>query len=130
MLSTVVFSASLFGLSALFCFKALEISRHTKTPLTTLRRVADPILTEGLAYCTNHFRAAMSAGLHVSVLWLGTSIRKIEVAFYVAVHGITARLNRYLRMRRLHIRHGSEVSTHLKTVLEKADKSKGQPDSL
>lgn len=130
MFSTVVFAVSLFGLLALFGFKTLELRRNTKTPLTALRRVADPILTEGLVYCRVRFRTVLSAGLHVSALWLRTSVRKSEVAFYASVHGITARLNRYLRTRRLHIRHGSGVSTHLKTVLEKADKDKEQPDSL
>lgn len=130
MFSTVVFAVSLLGLLALFGFKTLELRRNTKTPLTALRRVADPILTEGLVYCRVRLRTIMSVGLHVSALWLRTSVRKSEIAFYASVHGITARLNRYLRTRRLHIRRGSEVSAHLKTVLGKADKNKEESDSF
>ncbi|HBV00881.1 MAG TPA: hypothetical protein DEF00_00610 [Candidatus Taylorbacteria bacterium] len=129
MLSTAVFAISLLGLLALFGFKMLELNWNTKTPLTPLRRVADPILTHGWVYCRDRLRKAVSAGFHASVIWVSTTVRKIEVAFYATVHGITARLNRYLRTRRLHIRHGNEVSAHLKTVLEKTEKDSKESGS-
>ena len=130
MFTTTVFTVSLFGLAALFGFKAFELSRNAKTPLTTLRRIVDPSLIRGLSYCRNSFRKVLSTGLHLLLHWVGALVRRIEVAFYTTIHTIAARLNRFLRAKRLHIRNGGDVSAHLKTVLEKTEKDKEQPHSL
>ncbi len=127
---TIVFGVSLVGLVLLFGFKTLELSRNTRTPLHRVRQVGDPILTEGWAYYSARFRKATFTGLRVCTLWLKSAIHKTETTFDITVHAIAARLNRYLRTRRLHIRHGSEVSAHLKTVLEKTEKNTPPSDAL
>lgn len=128
MLSIItVFLVSLLGLAALFVCKTLELGRNIRTPLTALRRVGDPMLTEGWTQFSTRFKTAARAGLHASILWVGTAARKAEIAFDVTVHAIAARLNRYLRTRRFRMRHGSEVSAHLKTVLEKTEKDTRPP---
>lgn len=130
MLSTAVFGISLLGLVLLFGFKAFELSRNARTPLHHIRRVGDPLLTERWVYYRTRFRTAAFIGLRVCMLWLRSAIHRTETTFDITVHAITARLNRYLRTRRLHIRHGSEVSAHLKEVLEKTEKETIKSDPL
>ncbi len=123
MLSLSVFGVSLFGLVALFVCKILELSRNVRTPLSALRRVGDPILIEGWLYYSNRFRKFTFVIVRAFVLWLSAVIRKTEAFFDSMMHTIAVRLNRYLRAKRQSLRTGKEVSAHLKTVLERTEKS-------
>lgn len=124
-----VFGVSLFGLVVLFWCKTLEVGRGARTPLTVLRRVGDPILTETWVYYRARFRKLAFASLRVFLLWISAVIHKIEAMFYVVVHSIATHLNWYLRTRRHHMRRGGEVSAHLKTVLEKTKGNTDRSDS-
>ena len=130
MLSFSVFAVSLFGLAAIAGCKILELGGKVRTPLTLLRRVGDPMLTEGWAKYRAQAREAIRSGFRASVLSVAATARKAEIAFYATVHAIAARLNRYLRARRLHKRIGGEVSAHLKTVLEKTQKNTEPPSAV
>ncbi len=130
MLSTTVFAIALVGLVALFWCKTLELNQGSRTPLQSLRRIGDPILVESWAYYSARCKKAMFKGLYVSILGIRSGIQKVEATFDATVHVVATRLNRYLRMRRLHMRHGGEVSTHLKTVLEKTERNAAGSDSL
>ena len=130
MFPTVVFGVSLFGLVALFFCKSLELSRNIATPLQSIRRAVDPILTDGWAYYSVLCRKMIRFAIHTTTAWINMGIRKIAVVFDTTVHTVATKLNRYLRTRRLHIRHGSEVSAHLRTVLEKTKQDTERPDSL
>lgn len=129
MASIALFSISLFGLAAIFGCKLLELGGNTRTPLTTLRRVGDPLLVEGWEHLRERVKKTARAGLRAAILWIAATARKTQVAFDTTVHGIAARLNRYLRTRRLHLRRNGEVSAHLKTVLEKTEKDVEPPSS-
>lgn len=129
MASVALFSISLFGLAAVFGCKLLELGGNVRTPLTVLRRVGDPLLTEGWGHLRERLKETARAGLRAAVLSVARAARKAQVAFDTTVHGIAARLNRYLRTRRLHMRHNGEVSAHLKTVLEKTEKDVPPPSS-
>ena len=128
--STAVFGASLLGLITLFGLKSLELTRDTKTPLHHIRRIGDPILTEGWAHYRARGRKLAFTGLRIGIIWLRTAIHKTIATFDSIVHALASHLNRYLRTRRLHIRHGSGVSTHLKTVLEKTEQKAEESDPL
>lgn len=127
---TAVFGVSFLGLVLLFSLKALELHLNKRTPLHHVRRIGDPILIAGWTYYSTRFRKAAFTGLRVCILWLRSAIHKTETTFDSTVHAIAGHLNRYLRTRRLHIRHGSEVSAHLKTVLEKTEEDTERPHSL
>ncbi|HCB35801.1 MAG: hypothetical protein A2W52_01410 [Candidatus Taylorbacteria bacterium RIFCSPHIGHO2_02_49_25] len=127
MISTTVFAVSFLGLLALLGCKILELNRGVQTPLTRFRSAVDPLLARCLAYCRLNVRMAVSAGFHASLRSVRTSSIKIRTVFDATMHTVAARLNRYLRTRRLHLRHGNEVSAHLKTVLEKEDKNNKRP---
>lgn len=129
MVSFAIFSISLLGLLAILECKALELNKNARTPLAILRRVGDPMLAENWKHYSARCRKAAFTGLRASLLWASATMRKTEAAFDAAVHGITARLNRYLRTRRLHTHRGSKISAHLKTVLEKTEKHAEPPDS-
>lgn len=126
MLPTTVFGLSLIGLVVLFACKSLELSRNAKTPLESIRRIGDPVLVNSWAYVSIRCRRLMFMTLHLSILGLRSAIQKTEATFDATVHVIATRLNRYLRTRRLHRHHGSEVSTHLKTVLEKTEQKSAE----
>ena len=130
MWSAALFGISLVGLVALFACKSLELSRGARTPLESLRRFLDPIITEGWAFCSVRTRSIARKGIRICLISLRTGIQKTEATFDATIHVIATRLNRYLRTRRLHRHHGGEVSTHLKTVLEKTEKGTAEPDSL
>lgn len=121
MFSTVVLGLSLLGLVALFGCKTLELTRDAKTPLAGIRRVGDPMVSNGLLRCTVLCRTISCAALHTSASWLQTTARKTRVSFDVALHALTARLNRYLRGRRAEMRVNGEPSARLKTVLQKEE---------
>lgn len=128
--STAVFGISLLGLISLFGLKSLELTKDTKTPLHHIRRVGDPILTEGWAYYRARGRKLAFTSLRIGIIWLRTAIHKTVATFDASVHALASQLNRYLRTRRLHIRNGGGVSTHLKTVLEKTEQKAEEADSL
>lgn len=120
MLSIITFGIALFGLGVLFICKAVELSFNAATPLTALRRVGDPLVKGGAnrcdALCRSGARYLVQTGRRYGALIR----REGEHLIDFLVHRIAARLNRYLRGRRIVIRARSEdVSTHLKTVLER-----------
>lgn len=121
MLSAAIFGVSLLGLIALFGCKALELSGNVRTPLTRIRRVGDPLVSSGLLRCTVLCRTLSFAALQTSANWLQTTVRKTRISVDVALHALTARLNRYLRGRRVEMRVNGEPSARLKTVLEKTN---------
>ncbi len=128
--STTILVISLVGLVALFGMKALELSRGVNTPLRKIRETGDPLLLRGWSYSSAKLRLFAFTGLRVGIISLRTAIHTAEARFDASMHAIAARLNKYLRTRRLHIRHGSEVSTHLKTVLEKTEQKAEESNSL
>ena len=121
--STTILGISLAGLVVLFGVKAFELKRNARTPLSRIREAGDPVLTRGWAHARAKSRTLAFTGLRVGILGLRTALHKAETKFDTSIHAIALRLNRYLRTRRLHMRHGSEVSTHLKSVLEKTKKA-------
>lgn len=129
MASIALFSISFLGLAAIFGCKLLELGGNVRTPLTALRRVGDPLLMESWEHLRERLKEAARAGLRAAILSVARAAHKTQVAFDTTVHAIAARLNRYLRTRRLHIRRNGEVSAHLKTVLEKTEKDVPPPSS-
>lgn len=129
MLFATVFGVALLGLVALFWCKILELQGKV-TLLQSIRRVGDPLLVESWTYYSVRCKQVAFRGLHVSLLGVSSGLQKTEAAFDATVHALATRLNRYLRMRRLHRQHGSEVSTHLKTVLEKTEKNAAVGDTV
>ncbi len=128
--STTVLVVSLIGLIALFCLKSLELLRGMNTPLRKIREAGDPLIRKGWIYSSTKLRLFAFTGLRVGILSLRTAIHTAEARFDASMHALAARLNKYLRTRRLHIRHGSEVSTHLKSVLEKTERKAEESDSV
>lgn len=128
--STTILVISLVGLVALFFLKTLELNRGTNTPLRKIREAGDPLIRKGWSYSSAKLRLFAFTGLRVGIISLRKAVHTAEARFDASMHAIAARLNRYLRTRRLHIRHGNEVSTHLKSVLEKTERKAEESDSL
>lgn len=130
MFSTVVFGVSLTGLVVLFVCKTLELSKNVTTPLQGIRQAIDPVLTEGWARYRAMFGKMVHLAMYTFAMWVNTGLRKTMAVFDTTAHGVASKLNRYLRTRRLHMRHGDEVSAHLKTVLEKTKQDSERHDPL
>jgi len=127
--STIVLVVSLLGLAGLFCLKSLELTRDVSTPLRKISAVGDPLLRRGWSYGSAKLRLFAFTSLRVGIISIRTAIHTAEARFDASMHALAARLNKYLRTRRLHIRHGSEVSTHLKAVLEKTEQKTEESNS-
>lgn len=127
MLSTALFGLSLLGLVALFGCKVLELTRDVRTPLAHVRRIGDPLVNDGWFRCAALCRNLSLTALQASANWLKTAARKARSSFDVTLHALTARLNRYLRGRRIEMRINGEPSVRLKTVLQKTEESTTLP---
>lgn len=130
MISVAVFGISLAGLLAVVGCKALELSGRARTPLSALRRVGDPLLMESWKHLRERVKEAARAGLRAAILSIARAAHRTQVVFDTTVHAIASRLNRYLRTRRLPMRHNGGVSAHLKTVLEKTEKKGDDPTEV
>ena len=126
MWSTIIFAIALFGLVLLFGLKAFELAKGVHTPLIHVRKVGDPIIIHGWTKSRHHSRKIAFSVLHACVLWARSAIQQTESFFHNGLHTIAARLNRYLRAKRVNIGRESEVSAHLKTVLEKEERHSGE----
>ncbi|MDO8620532.1 MAG: hypothetical protein Q7R64_04270 [bacterium] len=131
MWSIAIFGVSLFGLSALFAFKVLEMTRDTQTPLHHLRRASDPLIKNGWEKCVGTCRKYSVTASRLSAVWIKTTIHNAHLSFDRSLHALVLRLNRYLRGRRTQVRQGTtDVSVHLKSVLEKTEGDSSRPDSF
>lgn len=121
MLSTAVFAIALLGLIVLFGLKAFELARNVKTPLHHIRRVGDPLVESSFASCNRACRSFFLSTVQMCTAWTKTNLHKTHLWFDERMHALAARLNRYLRGRRVQTRQNGNVSLHLKTVLEKTE---------
>ena len=117
MWSVVVFGASFVGLIALFLLKSLEVARGKQTPLSSLRRAGDPMLCRFRASCRSSLANLTAPGSRLFSAGFAAGFERLEKFFLGAVHAVTARLNRYLRAKRMRARGNGAVSPHLRNVL-------------
>lgn len=121
MFSSILFGISLVGLIALFALKSLELSRNTRTPLSYVRRLGDSLIQDVSARCRITCQTFSLKALRACVGWTENFLREARSSFDAALHACAARLNRYLRGRRIERRTNGEPSARLKTVLQKTD---------
>ncbi len=117
MWSAVVFGASFVGLVVLFLLKSLEVARGKHTPLSLLRRTGDPMVRRFCASCRSSLANLTTHGSRLFSAGFAAGFERLEKFFLGAVHAVTARLNRYLRTKRVRARGNGAVSPHLRNVL-------------
>lgn len=131
MVSLTIFGISLAGLIVLFALKSFELSRNAHTPLAHIRKFGDPLVANGSRQCAGACRMFSQKAAETGAAWLRMTAHNMRTSFDALMHACAARLNRYLRGRRPHIRQNENghVSAHLKTVLQKEENTT-PPDIL
>ena len=129
MLSVAVFWVSLAGLVTLFGCKAFELAKNVRTPLERIRRIGDPLVRDSWARSVAACRRLSCVAVQASESWCVIAAQRTRVSLDRALHALAARLNRYLRGRRVEMRVNGEPSARLKTVLQKEENTT-PPSSL
>ncbi len=124
-----IFIVGLGGLVALFALKSFELSCNAQTPLSRVRKFGDPLVTAGSRECIGVCRALSRKAVATTAAWVRGAAHNVRASFDSFAHALAARLNRYLRGRRIDRRVNGEPSARLKSVLQKADNT-APPNAL
>jgi len=121
MISLALFGISLVLLIALFGCKTLELRQNVWTPLKSIRRFGDPLVEESFAKVSRASRTYSTTTTRATLKWCKALLRSIHRSFDRSLHVFALELNRYLRGRGAKRGEESDISAHLKTVLEKTE---------
>lgn len=116
--SLVLFGMGLTGLFALFLCKHLERTRAVETPLTTLRRSGDPLITDGWRRWKEQFRAHTVHIFYRSSALCRDGAHKAGTRLNGFLHSLSVQFGEYLKRNGASGEKNDNASTYVKNMLE------------